>query len=216
MSFYRDGRVTSDFCGLARKRRQVEEPECTHIYFTGCAGNISAGKYNDGSPASRVALTDRIHAGMLASEQKLKSRPLRHVEWRTVEVLPPPSVTPTAAELEVAIGRRDGTLVDRLLPAYRLGWLRRFERGLPFVLSRLRLNTISILHLPGEMFIEYQLRAQAMRPRQPVAVAAYGDDGLWYVPTKPEYPAGGYEVMVAFCRDDVDAIMTDAISRLLT
>jgi hypothetical protein len=46
-------------------------------------------------------------------------------------------------------------------------------------------------------------------------VAAYGDDGLWYVPTKDEYPAGGYEVEVAFSRDDVDAIMTDAIGRLL-
>ena len=89
------------------------------------------------------------------------------------------------------------------------------ERGVPFVLSRLRLNSISILHLPGEMFIEYQLRARAMRPRQPVAVAAYGDDGLWYVPTKEEYPAGGYEVSVAFCRDDVDEIMTGAIRRLL-
>jgi hypothetical protein len=85
----------------------------------------------------------------------------------------------------------------------------------PLVLSRLRLNSISILHLPGEMFVEYQLRARAVRPRQPVAVAAYGDDGLWYVPTKEEYPAGGYEVGVAFCRDEVDRLMTDAIRRLL-
>ena len=46
-------------------------------------------------------------------------------------------------------------------------------------------------------------------------VAAYGDDGLWYVPTKDEYPAGGYEVSVAFCTDEVDALMTDAMRRLL-
>lgn len=215
MSFYRDGRVTSDFCGLARKRRQAQEPDCTHLYFTGCAGNISAGKYNDGSPASRVALTDRIHTGMVAAEQKVRPRPLRAVDWRTVEILPPPQPTPTSAELESAIARRESTLADRLVPAFRLGWLRRVERGTPLVLSCLRLNTISILHLPGEMFIEYQLRARRMRPRQPVVVAAYGDDGLWYVPTKEEYPTGGYEVSVAFCRPEVDDLMTDAIRQLL-
>ena len=215
MSFYRDGRVTSDFCGLARKRRQVEDPRCTHLYFTGCAGNISAGKYNDGSPASRLALTERIYAGIVASEQKLQPRPIRQIDWRTTEILPPPQTTFTAAELEAAIARPEGVLVDRLVPAFRLGWMRRYERGDPFVLSRLRLNEISILHLPGEMFVEYQLRARAMRPRKPVLVAAYGDDGLWYVPTKEEYPAGGYEVSVAFCREDIDAIVTDAIARLL-
>ena len=215
MSFYRDGRVTSDFCGLARKRRQAEEPGCTHLYFTGCAGNVSAGKYNDGSPASRVALTDRIHAAIVASEQKLTPRKLRNVDWRTVEILPPPQSGFTPEQLAHAIANRDNALVDRLLPAFRLGWLRRYDHGDPFVLSKLRLNGISLLHLPGEMFVEYQLRARAMRPRQPVAVAAYGDDGLWYVPTKAEYPAGGYEVSVAFCSDEVDRIMTDAIARLL-
>ena len=43
MSYYGDGRVTSDFAGLARKQRQQDEPDCLHLYFTGCAGNISAG-----------------------------------------------------------------------------------------------------------------------------------------------------------------------------
>jgi len=215
MSFYEDGRVTSDFCGLARKRRQAEEPECTHLYFTGCSGDVTAGKYNDGSPAARVALTERMHRAMVAAEIRLTPRPLTSVDWATVEVHPPPQPVPTAAELEAAIANPQGTLVSRLLPAYRLGWLHRCERGLPLVLSRLRLDGMSVLHLPGEMFIAYQLRAQAMRPNEPVLVAAYGDDGLWYVPTKDEYPAGGYEVTVAFCTDEVDAIMTDAMRRLL-
>jgi hypothetical protein len=215
MSYYRDGRVTSDFCGLARKRRQAEEPDCTHLYFTGCAGNISAGKYNDGTPASRVALTERMYAGMLAAERKLKPRPLRSVDWKIDSILPSPQATPTIPELEAAIAQRESPLVERLLPAFRLGWLRRVERGVPLVLSRLRLDGISILHLPGEMFVEYQLRARGMRPRHAVAVAAYGDDGLWYVPTKEEYAAGGYEVGVAFCNEAVDDLITASIRRLL-
>jgi hypothetical protein len=215
MSYYRDGRVTSDFCGLARKRRQAEEPECTHIYFTGCAGNISAGKYNDGTPASRVSLTDRMYDGIVSAEQKLKPRPLHRVEWKTDSILPAPTPSPSMPDLERAIARPDAPLVDRLLPAFRLGWLRRVERGVPLVLSRLRVNEISILHLPGEMFVEYQLRARAMRRRRAVAVAAYGDDGLWYVPTKEEYPAGGYEVSVAFSGDAIDELLTGSIRRLL-
>jgi hypothetical protein len=215
MSFYRDGRVTSDFCGLARKRRQAAEPECTHLYFTGCAGNISAGKYNDGTPASRAALTDRMHTAMLAAGRKLKPRRLRRLDWMTDAILPAATAQPTLAGLEAAIARRDAPLVDRLLPAFRLGWLQRVARGVPLELSRLRLNSISILHLPAEMFVEYQLRARAMRPRQPVLVAAYGDDGPWYVPTRQEYSAGGYEVSVAFCREDVDAMLTASLQRLL-
>lgn len=215
MSFYRDGRVTSDFCGLARKRRQAADPDCTHLYFTGCAGNISAGKYNDGSPAARVILTERIHAGMMAAEATLVPEPLAHVGWRAEQVLPPPLPHPTVAELEVTIADSRLSLAERLVPAFRLGWLRRFEQGTPFVLSCLQLNASSIVHLPGEMFIEYQLRARARQADGRVAVAAYGDDGLWYVPTKDEYPRGGYEVSAAFCRDDVDAIMTAAIVNLL-
>ncbi len=66
-----------------------------------------------------------------------------------------------------------------------------------------------------ELCIEYQLRARALRRDGRVAVAAYGDDGLWYVPTKAEYPMGGYEVSAAFCGDDVDASMTATIENLL-
>ncbi len=215
MSYYRDGRVTSDFCGLARKRRQAADPACTHLYFTGCAGDVSAGKYNDGSPAARAVLTERIHAGMTAAEAGLGPKPLIDVDWRTVDVLPPPDAGGSDSELAAIIADPARPVVDRLVPAYRLAWLRRHGRGTPLALSRLRLNDISVLHLPGEMFVAYQIRARALCPGLPVAVAAYGDNGLWYVPTKEEYPTGGYEVGMAFSDDRADALFTAAIGRLL-
>ena len=216
MSYYRDGRVTSDFCGLARARRQREEPYCTHLYFTGCAGNVAAGKYNDGSPEARATLAQRIYDGMVHSEANLEPQALRSVAWRTEQILP--SVQAAAESIRPEDhGGRDTTTANRLLQVFRQSWQHRVERGVPLVLSGLRLNDLSILHLPGEMFVEYQLRAQAMRPGQhPVAVAAYGDGGPWYIPTKEEYPAGGYEVSAAFCRDEIDDQMTAAIRRLLS
>lgn len=215
MSYYRDGRVSSDFCGLARKRRQRDDPGCTHVYFTGCAGNVAAGKYNDGTPAARWRLESRIYRAIASSEASLVPQALASVEWRCENVLPRPHPAPRVDALEAAIVDRKAAPLDRLLPAFRLGWLQRVERRVPIVLSCLRLNDISALHLPGEMFVEYQLRARAMRPDHPVAVAAYGDDGLWYVPTKEEYAAGGYEVLHAFCTDEIDGTITTAMRRLL-
>src|SRR6185369_6592060 len=89
MSHYGTGHVSSDFVGLARKQIQREQPACTHLYFTGCAGNIAAGKYNDGSAEARIKLTDRIYAGISAAEKTLKPAAVQTARWRTHELLPP-------------------------------------------------------------------------------------------------------------------------------
>jgi hypothetical protein len=215
MSYYRDGRVSSDFCGLARKRRQQEEPGCTHLYFTGCAGNVAAGKYNDGSHANRPVLTQRIYDAIVASEAALHPQPLMSVAWRTETILPDPFPSPDESALETAIANPRSTVTDRLIAAFRLAWHRRLARGEPLTLSCLRLDEISALHLPGEMFVEYQLRARALHPERPVAVAASGDGGPWYVPTREEYANGGYEVGNAFCSAEIDGLITGSMTRLL-
>jgi hypothetical protein len=214
MSYYGDGRVTSDFTGLARKQRQQEEPETTHIYFTGCAGNISAGKYNDGSKAMRPILTKRIYDGIVASEQEIQKQPVTAAEWRTREILPTPRSNLNAKQLEEMIGNKANPVVGRNRPAYELAWLQRVEKKMPIVLSSLRINDITLLHLPSESFIEYQLRAQENAPDRFVATAAYGDGGPWYLPTKEAYPNGGYEVSVAFCEPSVDDLLSSGIREL--
>src|SRR5262249_17533484 len=85
MSYYGDGRVTSDSVGWARKKRDEAEPDTMHIYFTGCAGNITAGKYNDGSHDNRPVLTSRIHDGMVKAEAEADRSvlPLQSLRWIT-------------------------------------------------------------------------------------------------------------------------------------
>lgn len=215
MSYYRDGRVSSDFCGLARKRRQRDDPGCLHLYFSGCAGDVAAGKYNDGSRAARVTLTDRIHDAILAAERALVVEPLVTVQWRVGELLPPPRLEISSSQLEASVADETRSEEARRLAAFQLGWCRRFARGAALPLSSLHLNDAVILHLPGEIFVDFQLRAQAMHAGRPVAVAAYGDDGPWYVPPRSEYPAGGYEIDCAFCDPAIDELMTAEIRRLL-
>jgi hypothetical protein len=55
------------------------------------------------------------------------------------------------------------------------------------------LGPASLLHLPAESFVEYQLAAQRERPGILVAAAAYGDYGPMYIPTARAYAEGGYE-----------------------
>lgn len=204
MSYYGDGRASSDFAGVARKQRQLDEPETTHLYFTGCAGNIAAGKYNDGTHAMRPILTQRVYDGIVASEQNMTRQPVADAEWRTTKILPPARKTLNAEQLAAAISNRQNPVAGRNRPAYELAWLQRLEKKIPIVLSSLRINDISLLHLPAECFLEYQLHAQELNPGRFVATAAYGDGGPWYIPTKDAYPNGGYEVSVAFCDPEVD------------
>jgi hypothetical protein len=215
MSYYADGRCSSDFAGLARKQRQQDEPECQHIYFTGCAGNIAAGKYNDGSHAMRPILTKRLYDGIVASESKLERATVNTLAWKTAEVLPPPRSSLHAETLAEQIATKANAVVNRNRPAYMLSWLRRVEKQIPIVLSALHVGGVKLLHLPAECFVEYQLRAQRLQPDDFVATAAYGDGGPWYIPVKEEYSCGGYEVSVAFCESDVDDILTDGMKRIL-
>jgi len=215
MSYYRDGRVSSDFCGLARKRRQADDPSCTHLYFTGCAGNIAAGKYNDGSAAARVALTQRVYDAIVTSESNLQKAPLTTITWRQTELLPDVICPPSSPYLAAAIGGPDALRNGKILRAYWSSWQDRIRRQIPLPLNCLRLNEISLLHLPGELFVEYQLRAQALRRNHPVAVAAYGDGGPWYIPVAAEYSLNGYEVTVAFSKPSIDLQITTAIAQLL-
>ncbi|MEC9096703.1 MAG: hypothetical protein VX776_08735, partial [Planctomycetota bacterium] len=215
MSFYGDGLVSSDFVGIARKQLQEEQPNCHHIYFTGAAGNISAGKYNDGSQPVRAVLAERIYKGMHSSLQNTKVSPIKTVSWRNVEILPEVRSTFNKEELNKVISNKAGSVVSRNRPSYMLAWLNRVERKQPIILSALGINDIATLHLPAESFIEYQLRAQTIAPNTFVATAAYGDGGPWYLPVKEEYPAKGYEVSKAFCEPSVDDVMTAGIKKLL-
>lgn len=216
MSYYGDGRVSSDFVGLARKRLQTNEPDACHLYFTGCAGNVTAGKYNDGSPEMRQVLADRIHDPLLNNLQQMRPVAVERLAWSTVDMLPLPNPALSAEAIQQQISDPTQSVVNRNRPAYQLAWLKRLKSGLPITISHLRINGAGMLHLPAESFVEYQLAAQEMFPGEFLATAAYGDGGSWYIPTAKEYPHGGYEVSVAFSDPQIDATMREAIAKVIS
>ena len=91
----------------------------------------------------------------------------------------------------------------------------RIANRTPIVLSALHVNDVSMIHLPAESFVEYQLRPQQIGKGRFVATAAYGDGGPWYIPVKEEFPKGGYEVSVANCSVEMDDQLSDGIREIL-
>jgi hypothetical protein len=104
----------------------------------------------------------------------------------------------------------------RLRAAREIAWARRTEAGNAISVARLRLGPIDILHLPGELFVEYQLAAQKMRPKSIICVAAYGDYGPGYIGTAVAYAQGGYETsVVSRVSPRSEAVLMDAIQKLV-
>jgi hypothetical protein len=81
----------------------------------------------------------------------------------------------------------------------------------------LRLGPARMLSMPGELFVEYQLAAQAMRPELFVTMAAYGDYGPGYIGTAIAYEQGGYETLPSssFVSPAVEPVLVDAMQKLL-
>ena len=96
--------------------------------------------------------------------------------------------------------------------------MRRCQAGHKLDVQCLRLGRAWILHLPGELFVEYQLAAKAMRPDLFVAVAAYGDYAPWYIGTQIAYQQGGYETGpdASNVAPQVEAVLMGAIRKLLS
>lgn len=193
-SYYGQGDVTCEFVGLARNAREAELG-VPHIHFDGAGGNIAAGKYNDGSPETRVVLATRMETGMKTAWDATEKHPISasDVSWKTRYVQLPIARHIDETVLLSTLNNPDATAKEKFTAAAKLAWLQRSQAALGIDVSRLRLGTISLLQLPGELFVEYQLAAQQMKPGEQVCVAAYGDYGPGYIGTEIAYRQGGYE-----------------------
>ena len=217
MSYYGDGRVSSDFVGIARDRRDADEPGVLHVYFTGSAGNVTAGKYNDGSHENRLVLVDRVRQGMLAADRDAGEKfvPLDSAEWVTRPIRFAPRADLDVDKLRAIVVDPKETVVNRNRSAMAWGWMKRVESRRPILLSRLELGAATLLHLPAETFVEYQIEAQTHRPGTVLATAAYGDGGPWYIPLRRSFAEGGYEPSVALVSEETEPAYRKAVGDLL-
>ena len=156
------GLANPDFPGLAqhsgRGRPVSRTSTSTARAETSVPGNIT------------MALTEPRGAGRPHGERNVQGMGLRtqmanHRQRRRVDVRPvalPPASHLNEARLVDAIETRTRRPPSASPRLGRLVWLRTCTAGETIDLGCLRVGTARILHLPGELFVEYQL-AQGMR-----------------------------------------------------
>jgi hypothetical protein len=217
-SYYGKGDVNPDFPGMARNARQAATG-VPHVHFCGAGGNVGAGKYNDGSPENRPVLAKRLEDGMRLATESEKRFPIStsDVSWKTSDVLMPVTERLRLEDIEKIVRDPARTLKERIYAATQEIWMRRCQAKDPVTLQCLRLGASRILHMPGELFVEYQLAAQQMCPDTFVAMAAYGDYAPNYIGTAIAYEQGGYETEVrsTLVAPAVEGVLIHAMQQVL-
>ena len=217
-SYYRVGIPSPDFPGIARFIRQQSVPEALHVHFNGAGGNIGAGKYNDGSRENRMELALRLADGMKRAWDGTKKFAVSpgNVGWKVEQVALPVAKHLDEAKLMADVAK--GSVPPVAVPAAeRLAFLRRSNSGHEIDLAQLAIGDVRVLHMPGELFVEYQLAAKQMRPKLKVAMAAYGDYGTFYIGTERAYTEGGYETepRSSNVAPEVEKVLMQGIRKLL-
>jgi len=191
MSRYGEGRVSSDFVGLARHLRQTDQPGVPQLYFSGCSGNVTAGKYNDGAPANRAILADRLHTAMEQAWEATTRRPLVRMEFRSVPLRLEPRDTPGFTHDDLAVQlKNDEKPFEQCLAALGMSWRERADAGYRLDVPVIDFGGAQLILLPGESYVEYQLFAQQVRPDNFVFTVGYGECAPGYIPIEERWREG--------------------------
>jgi hypothetical protein len=218
-SHYGKGAVSADTVGLARSLREAAVPGVAHIHFNGAGGNVAAGKYNDGAPEKRRILAERLAKGMEDAWKSTTKSPLSggDIAWKVAPAtLPVRDTLLDEAAREKVLSDPNSNERSKIIAARDLAWSRRVKSGYQCDISALWLGRVVLVHMPGELFVEYQLAAHDIAPDATVCMAAYGDCGPGYIGTAISYGQGGYETgPVSLVGPGVEAVLMQALRDVL-
>ena len=112
------------------------------------------------------------------------------VEWKSIPVVLPLSRYVAAHALKQQIQDESLKANNRFHAATILAWVRRCAASDPIPIACLKNKDARVLHMPGELFVEYQLSAQRLRFELLVAMADYSDYATGYIGTEIGYTQG--------------------------
>ena len=186
MSYYGRGGVSWDFVGIARERRATDDRGIMQVYLSGCSGDVTAGKYNDGSPDKRVVLADRLYQAMTTAWQETTRLPLKHVGFRNTsfDLAFNDAEQFSRAALSATLENAEADVRERILAAMGLASLDRIAAGRQIDMPCVELGPARIVLFPGETFVGYQLMAQKLRPNDFIMSIGFGECWPGYIPTR--------------------------------
>jgi hypothetical protein len=185
MSHYGGGTISADFPGLARRRRQAALPNVFQIYASGCSGDVTAGKFNDGSETAKRELTERMTDAMQRAWEDTDRHPLQNCQFRSVPLHLDYSDREELSieRLRAVLNDTNATTEKRILAAMAMSSAERVRSGQPIDVGCIDFQHTQFLLLPAESFVSYQLSAQQLRPDSVVIAVGYGECWPGYIPS---------------------------------
>jgi hypothetical protein len=185
MSYYGRGEVSYDFVGMARERLQRADPGVLQIYLTGCAGDLVAAKYNDGTQAGRAELAERLFQAMSAAQKSAVRHPFEQIDFRVgkLQYTARSSGSFSAEAAKELLANPRAAKRSRIEAALTLSWQRRVASGQAIDLPVIDFGSAKFVLLPAEAFVHYQLAAQRMLPEGFIMTAGFGECAPGYIPT---------------------------------
>ncbi len=228
--------ISADYPGAAQRVVEGIHAGATAMFMQGCAGNVNSepvgGAFEDvrrlGTMLAGAVLEARERAVAtddvrLAVAQKACSLPcaiptdVEDARRELAEMGPLPEGEPlTGAD---RYRRMRAEYLQEVIQAHDT---RTPPKDVPFDLQAVAIGDIAIVGLPGEVFVEYALHAEAVSPFAHTLALGYTNGVSAYVPTAAEIPFGGYEVDMAPCYyghlpfdTSVEARLNEAVEGLL-
>ena len=208
-------RISGDFAGAAARyiENRTQKPA---LFINGACGDITPrmpnGNFDDVEEIG-AELGEAVMEG-LGSAELLDSVGLYCCcEMIRLPFLGPPSrlslqFDKLRAQVKLwmrKVAEGGGDIWKLRVPLAYLNWTRAMlaaracgDRFQEFEIQGLRIGSLILLGMEGEIFVRYQLHLEKLASPQVTILCGFANGCIGYVPTADEYVHGGYEVEIAF------------------
>jgi hypothetical protein len=218
MSYYGGGEISGDFPSMARRIRDAADPNVFQVFATGCCGDVTAGKFNNGAKGNRALFAERLANGMKAAWENTRKIALKQISFQNERLVLPHSELESLSEatLRRRLEDPDIPLASRVQIALGLSSLMRNSDGHHIDVPMIDFGAAQLLLLPAESFVAYQLFAQQQRPDGFVVTLGFGESAPGYIPTNQAYREGFREEHhYTWNRPGAEDLMQATIKKLL-
>ena len=218
--------VSADYPGvLARRLAEYRGPDMLTVFGNGCCGNINHRNvaWADGQkgPAEANRIGTLLAAAVLRTTPDLKSVAAdRLVVQSELVNLPLAPVTPDdvtrANDVVKRVKDSKTTFLEKVKAFQVLDVAAR--KGKPW---EVEVQVIAVgdqlawVSLPGEIFVELGLAIKAASPYPNTLIAELANGSIGYVPNRPAYAEGNYEVVSARVAEGAGEQLVEVATRLL-
>jgi hypothetical protein len=219
-------RVSADFPGvLSRLLAEIKGPDMLTVFANGACGNLNHRDVQwadrQSSPAEAKRLGTILAGAVSRTYPLLKPIPPGAIKAKS-EIVPLPlaPVSPEdvakAKEIIQRVNDPKTRFLDKVFAYKVLDVAARQGRPLEVEVQVVALgDQVAWVSLPGEIFVELGLAVKRGSRFPYTMIAELANGSVGYVPNKPAYAEGNYEVVSARCAAGSGELLVEAALRLL-